>query len=121
MNQNQIKYRAFIKSIEMNSISKAAEALGYSQPGISHMIESLEKEYGFPLLVRTRDSITPTENGKELLYYCRQIVQNEDALQDTISSINGMLSGTLRIGSFNGLLIEKCLIYSRVFLKNILI
>ena len=74
------KYRAFIKVVELGSLTKAAKQLGYSQPGISHMIDSLEAEMGFPLLIRNKDSIVPTESGKKILYYCHQIIKNEDSL-----------------------------------------
>ena len=45
----------------------------YTQPGISHMISSLEKEMGFPLLIRGKDGVFPTENAKPLIYYMQQI------------------------------------------------
>ena len=38
-----LKYSAFLKAVEYGSLTKAAEALVYTQPGISHMISSLEK------------------------------------------------------------------------------
>lgn len=38
------KYEAFLKTIELGSITKAAEALCYSQSGISRMIQEVEKE-----------------------------------------------------------------------------
>lgn len=103
---NLIKYQAFIKTIELGSITKAAQALGYSQPGISHMLDSLEQEIGFPLLIRSKESIRPTDNGKEILYFCQQIVKNEAALRDTASSIKGLLSGTIQIGAFNSTLVS---------------
>ena len=68
-----IKYRAFIKVVEQNSITKAAKELCYSQPAISRMIDSLEDDIGFALLNRNKDSITITENGKViLLSNCRR-------------------------------------------------
>ncbi|MFR1804992.1 MAG: LysR family transcriptional regulator [Faecalispora jeddahensis] len=87
------KYRAFIKVAESGSLTKAAKQLGYSQPGISHMVDSLETEMGFPLLIRNKDKIVPTENGKKVLYYCYQIIKNETYLQETVSAINGLLEG----------------------------
>ena len=36
------KYEAFIRAVELGSLSKAAEELGYTQSGISHMMQSLE-------------------------------------------------------------------------------
>ena len=48
------KYEAFLKTIELGSITKAAEALCYSQSGISRMIQEVEKELALPLLERGR-------------------------------------------------------------------
>ena len=98
------KYRAFIKTVESGSLTEAAKILGYSQPGISHMISSLEKETGLQLLIRNKDQVLPTENGKKILYYCYQIIKNENYLQETVSSINGLLAGTINIGAYNSLL-----------------
>jgi len=95
-----LKYNAFIKTVELQSLTKAAEELGYTQPGISHMISSLEKEIGFPLLLRTKDGVLPTENAKYLQYYMQQIVRIENALVETASKIKGIEIGNLRIGTF---------------------
>ena len=54
-----IKYYAFAKVVELKSISKAAAALGYSQPGLSHILNSFEKELGFPLLIKTKKQLSP--------------------------------------------------------------
>lgn len=94
-----IKYRAFIKVVEQNSITKAAKELCYSQPAISRMIDSLEDDIGFALLNRNKDSITITENGKVILKYCYQIVEGEDALQAATNSIKGLLKGDIKIGA----------------------
>jgi DNA-binding transcriptional LysR family regulator len=100
------KYRAFIKVIELGSFTKAAKELGYSQPGLSHIINSLEKEIGFPLLVKNKYACTPTENGKRVLCYCYQIVKIEDNMKGMVQAINGILSGNIRIGSFKSLLVS---------------
>lgn len=101
-----IKYRAFIKVIETGNITKAAKELGYSQPGISHMINSLEKELGFQLLIRNRDFIQPTEDGKRILECCYKIINEENRLKETAQSINGVTSGTIRIGALNSMLVN---------------
>lgn len=95
-----LKYRAFLTTIEHNSLTKAAEVLGYTQPGISHMISSLERELGFPLLVRARDGVFPTENARYLQYYMQQIISADEALMETSYQIRGMERGSLRIGTF---------------------
>ena len=44
MDMNIQKYLAFLKTVEYGSITKAAEILSYSQSGVSHMIQDIEKE-----------------------------------------------------------------------------
>lgn len=101
-----IKYRAFIEVVETGSITKAAKNLGYSQPGISYMIDSLEKEIGFPLLIRSKDNVQPTKDGERILYHCKQIVNNEDDLLETAKAINGLMEGTLYVASQNSMLVN---------------
>ena len=101
-----IKYRAFIAVVETGSITKAAKALGYSQPGISYMIDTLEKEIGFPLLIRSKESVQPTKDGARILYHCKQIVNSEDDLKETAKAINGLMEGTLYIASQNSMLVN---------------
>lgn len=95
-----LKYRAFLTTVECKSLTRAAERLGYTQPGISHMIASLEKEFGFPLLVRTKDGAVPTENAQYLRDYMQQIVSAQETMEELIYQIKGVEVGSLRIGSF---------------------
>lgn len=101
-----IKYRAFIEVVETGSITKAAKNLGYSQPGVSYMIDSLEKEIGFPLLIRSKDNVQPTKDGARILYHCKQIVNNEDDLRETAKAINGLMEGTIYVASQNSMLVN---------------
>ena len=40
------KYMAFVKAVEYGSFTRAADALNYTQSGISRMINDLELEWG---------------------------------------------------------------------------
>jgi DNA-binding transcriptional LysR family regulator len=42
-------------------------ALGYSQPGLTGMLNSLEDEIGFPLLERGSSGVALTARGRELM------------------------------------------------------
>ncbi|MGE4484666.1 MAG: LysR family transcriptional regulator [Oscillospiraceae bacterium] len=95
-----LKYKALLTAIEEQSLTQAAAKLGYTQPGISHMIASLEREVGFPLLIRTKEGVYPTENAKQLQYYMQQIVTTENALVETSNKIRGIEIGVLRIGTY---------------------
>ena len=59
---------------ELQSISKAAEKLGYVQPNVSQRIKSLEDELGVRLLIRNNRGVTLTEEGNVLLAYTNQII-----------------------------------------------
>ncbi|MDO4960612.1 MAG: LysR family transcriptional regulator [Eubacteriales bacterium] len=100
------KYKAFLKVAELGSLTKAADALGYSQPNISHMIKTLEDEFGFALFFRRKDKCTLTKNAESILYYCMQIVKNDEELHANIRGIHGMLTGSIRIGATNSTMID---------------
>jgi DNA-binding transcriptional LysR family regulator len=100
------KYNAFLKAVECESLTGAANELGYTQPGISHMILSLEREMGFPLLIRKKSGITPTANAKKLIPAMQQIVNGEKKLQETARDINGIKTGSLKIGSYYSILMN---------------
>lgn len=95
------KYKALIKTVELSSLTKAAEYLGYTQSGISHMISSLESEYGFLLLVRNKSGVHLTSKGKEIYKYMIEIVNRQEKLKQTVSVINGLYSGVINIGTFS--------------------
>lgn len=103
---NTVKYLAFVEAVRCGNLTAAAESLNYTQPGISHMINNLEKEYGFPLLYRNRNGVTPTENGKLIYDLFVQILALEEELQNTIQQINGVMNGKIRIGGFLSVLTQ---------------
>ena len=51
------KYQVFLKTVSCGSFSKAAEAMNFTQSGISHAINSLENELGVKLLSRNRGGV----------------------------------------------------------------
>ena len=46
------KYQMFVKTVECGSFSKAAEALNFTQSGVSHAVQSLEDELGVMTVAR---------------------------------------------------------------------
>ena len=94
------KYEAFVRAVELGSLSKAAEELGYTQSGISHMMQSLEEEVGFPLLVRTSSGIQPNHEGELLLPAIRQLLNSSEALAQHIAKIKGADTGRIRIAAY---------------------
>ena len=58
------KIAALLAAAELGSISKAAENLGYTQSGVTHIVNSLEEEAGFPLLMRGNRGVRLTAEGE---------------------------------------------------------
>ncbi len=101
MDMNIQKYLAFIKTVEYGSFTKAAEALNYSQSGISRMIHDLEKEWKVSLLERGRAGVKLTSDGLQLLPFVKNVCTEYQRLQIRIDDLNGMQSGLIRIGTFS--------------------
>lgn len=94
------RYMTYIKVVENESLTKAAEILNYTQPSISQMISSLEEEYGFPLLIRQKNGVKPTENGLKVLQAMREIEKGYEKLSEIVHEINGLETGKIRIGAY---------------------
>lgn len=94
------KYEAFVRAVELGSLSKAAEELGYTQSGISHMMQSLEEEIGFPLMVRSSAGIRPNYEGELLLPFIRQVLNSSEALEQSVAKLKGAETGRIRIAAY---------------------
>ncbi len=66
--------RVFKHVAELQSISRAAEKLGYVQPNVSQRIKNLEDELGVKLFNRNNRGVTLTDQGKVLLDYANQVM-----------------------------------------------
>lgn len=91
---------AVIKAVETGSLSAAAEALKYTQSGITRMIRSLEKELGYEVFFRSKRGVTLTENGKAMLPLITEIVRSHNNAKEFSSHLTGHLTGTLNIGTY---------------------
>lgn len=95
------KYMAFVKTVETGSFTRAAEALSYSQSGISRMINDLEKEWRVSLLERGRTGVRLTSDGLTLLPYAQAVCDEYAKLQIQVDELGGLQSGLIRIGTFS--------------------
>lgn len=101
MDVNIQKYQAFLKAVEYGSFTKAAEALSYSQSGISRMIGDLEQEWNIILLERGRGGVRLTSDGLRLLPYAQNVCAEYKKLQMQVDELHGLQSGLIRIGTFS--------------------
>lgn len=100
---NFSKYKALLTAVDTGSFSAAAEKLGYTQSGLSHMMNSLESELGFPVLVRGHFGIKLTPEGERIFPMLRKLVMSEDALMNEVELIKSYGDNVIRIGVFDSI------------------
>ncbi len=72
--------RAFVETCRRGSLTRAAGALGVTQPSVSRRIQRLEAEVGAVLVERTRPTVTPTRRGLEVLGAAEAILRSWEEL-----------------------------------------
>lgn len=106
MDNNLLKYLAFIKTVEEGSFTKAAKELNYAQSSISKMVADLEKEWQVTLLERGKKGISLTSQGEQILPRIRTILGDFQDLETYIDQLNGIQTGIIRIGTFSSVAIN---------------
>lgn len=101
MDNNLLKYQAFITTVDYGSFTKAAYILGYAQSSVSKMIADLEKEWNIVLLERSRAGVQPTSEGLAMLPYARNLLDSYQKIQEQAASLSGITTGMIRIGTFS--------------------
>ena len=94
------KLEALAAAAEHGSFTRAAQQLGYTQSGLTHMMNSLEREIGFPVLVRDRRGVHLTPAGQRILPMVQQCLAANQALEREIAMINSHQEDTIRVGSY---------------------
>ena len=76
------KLEALITSVELGSFNKAAKVLGYTQSGLTHMMNALERELGFSVLERNnygvQQELKVLRTAKELGFYTFGLAYDEE-------------------------------------------
>lgn len=82
--------RSFVTVVRAGSISRAATALGRTQPGLSQQVRKLESAVGRPLLHRSPSGVSLTRAGEELLPYAERILSlSAQALTEAGRALTG--------------------------------
>ena len=81
------KYALFADVADTGNFTKSGERMGYTQPGVSHILKAMESEFGFPLFVRTKQGVVPTHNAEAILPLVRQLLAVNEQLEQMHSKL----------------------------------
>ena len=95
--------KSFIKVAEFENFSKAAEVVGYTQSGLTHLMNGLEREIGMKLIQRDHSGVTLTEAGQALLPAIREYLSATAKLENQIAAIAQKKPETIRIAAYASL------------------
>ena len=94
------KLEALAAAAQEGSFTRAAEKLGYTQSGLTHMMNSLEREIGFSVLVRDRRGVRLTQSGERILPLVQQCLAANAALEREIALVNSRHEDIIRVASY---------------------
>lgn len=81
---------------EMN-MRKAAERLFVSQPALSQRLQTIEKDWGTRLFIRSKKGLSLTPAGEHVIQFVNEVIGKEEKVRETIHSLQAEISGTLKI------------------------
>lgn len=94
------KLEALLMAVDLGSFTKAAEVLGYTQSGLTHMMNSLEKEVGFTLLERGRSGVRLTEEGERIAPAVCEFLQANARLDSVIEQVASSRTEIIRVSAY---------------------
>jgi DNA-binding transcriptional LysR family regulator len=105
---------AFVRAVELGSLSAAARELATTQPTVSKLVAWLEAQVGARLLERSSQRVLPTEEGSRFLVSAKRLLEDyEEALAEVASGVReprGLvrLSAPVALGELrlSGLMLE---------------
>jgi DNA-binding transcriptional LysR family regulator len=99
MQMNLHQLHIFRAVAHERSITRAAESLFLSQPGVSLQLKALEKSLGLSLFERSGRQIKLTEAGHELLGYAERIFAMMDEAAMVMGELSGARRGTVKVAA----------------------
>ena len=98
LNISLIQIQYLIALDEHRNFIKAAEASFVTQPTLSMQMKKLEDELGVIIFDRSKQPITPTAIGEQIIQQARVIFNETGKIETILKDFTGDVSGTLKIG-----------------------
>ncbi len=97
------KLEVLMTAVDLGSFTKASEVVGYTQSGLTHMMDVLEREVGFSLLRRSHNGIQLSEQGAKLMPAIREFLQANANLENQIKAIAETNREVIRIAAYSSI------------------
>ena len=101
----KINAEVFVTVVNLGSFKKAADKLGYTQAGISYIINSMEEQAGFRLFEREFGGVRLTQEGQALLPSMQRLYRDELGVREQVDQIRGLATGRIRLLSINTVIV----------------
>lgn len=102
---DKINAEVFVTVANLGSFKKAADKLGYTQAGISYIINSMEEQAGFRLFEREFGGVRLTQDGQALVPAMQRLYRDEQNVQEQVDQIKGLETGRIRLLSINTVIV----------------
>jgi LysR family transcriptional regulator for bpeEF and oprC len=89
--------RTFVRVVDLQSFTKAAEALGLSRSVVSGHVAELERYLGTRLVQRTTRRVGVTADGAEYREHCRRILADLETADEALKRTRVRPQGRLRV------------------------
>lgn len=97
------KLEILMDTVDLGSFSKASESVGYTQSGLTHLVDAIEKEIGIKLIARTNRGVSLTEEGKALTPYIREYISANAKLEGKIRSLSDKAGDVIRVAAYSSI------------------
>lgn len=97
------KLEILVTAADLGSFTKASEVVGYTQSGLTHMMDSLEREIGITLLRRDHSGIALTEQGQRLMPAIREFLRANANLENQIRDITEQRTQSIRVAAYSSI------------------
>lgn len=89
--------RIFVRVVDCESFTKAAESMRVPRSTVSMAIKELEDRVGARLLSRTTRSVAPTHDGTAFYEHCQRLIADFDEVEGLFRASASQLRGHLKV------------------------
>lgn len=97
MNYTLNQLQIFLKVVELQSVTKAAEALHLTQPAVSIQLKNFQDQFDIPLTEVVSRRLYISDFGKEIALAAQNIIEQVYAINYKTQAYKGKLTGKIKL------------------------